>query len=83
MSTEFIQKFIATLHDLIKVKERQMSSLSAEGKKDSSEYKQIPFKLKYYRQWYNMLVEIKDWPVSETTDSNLNQWFNTIKASGR
>ena len=68
MSTDFIKTFISNLHDLIKVKEKQMASLSAEGKKDSSECKQIPFKLKYYRQWYNMLIEIKDWPLSEATD---------------
>ena len=69
MSTEFIKTFISNLHDLIKVKEKQMSSLSAEGKKDSSECKQIPFKLKYYRQWYNILIEIKDWPIMESTGS--------------
>lgn len=79
MSTEFIQKLITNLHDLIKVKEKQLACLTAEGKKDSSECKQIPFKLKYYRQWYNTLIGISDWPIAELTDTKLNQWFNTIK----
>lgn len=76
MSTEFVSLFISNLHELIKLKEKQMSQLSAEGKKETQEYKQIPFKLKYYRQWYNTLIEIKDWPEYTT---NFAGWLQTIK----
>lgn len=79
MSAEFVSKFINNLHNLIKCKEKQQSTLSSNGQKDSAEYKQIPFKLKYYRQWYNMLIAICDWPVSDVGDSNLSKWFELIK----
>lgn len=79
MSVVFVSKFIINLHNLIKCKEKQQSTLSTNGQKDSAEYKQIPFKLKYYRQWYNMLITITDWPISDATDSNLAKWFELIK----
>lgn len=79
MSSEFVSKFLNNLHTLIKCKEKQQSTLNNNGQKDSQEYKQIPFKLKYYRQWYNMLITISDWPVSDVSDSNLTKWFEFIK----
>ena len=78
-SSVFVSQFIANLHNLIKCKEKQQATLSSTGQKDSSEYKQIPFKLKYYRQWYNMLIAITDWPVSDVADSKLTKWFELIK----
>lgn len=82
MATKFITGFTNNLHELIKLKEKQMHMLCNDGKKDSTEYKQIPFKLKYYRQWYNTLIDAKDWPIIDTITSDevsFTNWLGVIK----
>ena len=65
MTTPSLQSsVIKNLHELIQLKEKHMHQLTTQGKKDSPEYKAIPFKLKFYREWFNKLNTISDWPVS-------------------
>lgn len=65
MTTPTLQaSVIKNLHELIQLKEKHMHQLTTQGKKDSPEYKAIPFKVKFYREWFNKLNTITDWPAS-------------------
>lgn len=64
MSSTLQASVIKNLHELIQLKEKHMHLLTTQGKKDSPEYKAIPFKVKFYREWFNKLNTITDWPAS-------------------